>query len=152
MYRPPGGPGVRNDSGVYPGAEVTVYYDPMISKLVTWGRDRGEAIERMRRALHEFVVKGIKTSIPFHKVVMENERFLAGHFDTSFIETEILSGPSAAPPTDPEERDVAVMLAAIEAYARDRDRAARARSAQPAGGGGSRWKAAGRSAALRGGF
>src|SRR5262249_37141321 len=58
VYRAPEGPGVRNDSGVYAGAEVTVYYDPMIAKLCTWGRDRSEAIARMRRALHEYAIEG----------------------------------------------------------------------------------------------
>jgi acetyl-CoA carboxylase biotin carboxylase subunit len=86
-YCPPGGPGVRNDSGVYPGATVSTHYDPMISKLCCWGRTRAEAIARMRRALGEFVVEGIKTSIPFHRAVMEHPLFLEGRFDTSFIET-----------------------------------------------------------------
>ena len=149
-YRPPGGPGVRNDSGVFPGAEVTVYYDPMISKLIAWGRDRDEAIGRMRRALEEFVVKGIKTSIPFHRAVLENAKFLSGHFDTSFIETEMAPAESPGPSPDPEERDAAVVLSAIAAFRRDRDRAARA--AAVAGGGGPRsaWKAAGRALQMRG--
>jgi acetyl-CoA carboxylase biotin carboxylase subunit len=149
VYRPPGGPGVRNDSGVYPGATVPVYYDPMISKLICWGQTRGEAIERMRRALREFVVKGIKTSIPFHRVVMEHPRFLAGTFDTGFIETEILAG-GASLPVNQEERRVAVMLGAIDAHRRDREHATRA---EPAGGGegGSQWKLQGRWRAMRGG-
>ncbi len=149
-YRPPGGPGVRNDSGVYPGAEVTVYYDPMISKLITWGRDRDEAIARMRRALQEFVVKGIKTSIPFHRAVLRNERFLSGHFDTSFIDTEILpSGATSLPPAE-DDRRVAVMLAGIAALRRDRELAARAGSAPGQGGAASPWRLAGRRAQMRG--
>jgi acetyl-CoA carboxylase biotin carboxylase subunit len=132
VYRPPGGPGVRNDSGVHPGAEVSVYYDPMISKLVCWGRDRSEAIARMRRALREFVVKGIKTSIPFHRAVMENPKFIAGHFDTSFIEAE-MSGPGALrESTSDEEHEVAVMLAAIGALRRDRERSSRFRRSDSA--------------------
>ncbi len=149
IYRPPGGPGVRNDPGVYQGAEVTVYYDPMVSKLITWGRDRGEAIARMRRALREFVVKGIKTSIPFHQAVLENQKFLSGHFDTSFIETEILPNLNRLQSRDERERQVAVMLAALAGYARDRELAARAAQAQAPGGGGSPWKLAGRRRALR---
>ena len=120
-FRPPGGPGVRDDSGVDSGASVTVYYDPLISKLVCWGRDRGEAIERMRRALREFVVSGIKTSIPFHRRVLENEKFLSGHYDTSFIETEMPAVKASGPPVAAEERDLALMLAAIEASANRRD-------------------------------
>ena len=88
-YRAPEGPGVRNDSGVSPGAEVTVYYDPMIAKLICWGRDRAEAIARTRRALHEYQIEGVKTSLPFHRRVMENAKFLKGQFDTSFVETEL---------------------------------------------------------------
>ena len=86
-YRPPEGPGVRVDSGVYPGAQVTVFYDPLIAKLCAWGRDRAEAIARMRRALGEFEIAGVKTSIPFHLRALAHPAFLAGHYDTSFIET-----------------------------------------------------------------
>jgi acetyl-CoA carboxylase biotin carboxylase subunit len=151
-YRPPGGPGVRNDSGVFPGAEVTVFYDPMISKLITWGRDRDEAIGRMRRALKEFVVKGIKTSIPFHRVVLENPRFLSGHFDTSFIDTEILPGKNTLLPPDPQEKEVAIMLAGIAAFRRDRELAARAQSAHGSTASASGWRLAGRRAQVRGGL
>jgi acetyl-CoA carboxylase biotin carboxylase subunit len=86
-YRAPEGPGVRVDSGVYAGAQVTVYYDPLIAKLCAWGRDRREAIARMRRALGEFEIAGVKTSIPFHLRALASPAFLAGSYDTSFIET-----------------------------------------------------------------
>jgi len=148
-YRPPGGPGVRNDAGVFPGAEVSMFYDPMVAKLITWGRDRNEAISRMRRALGEYVVKGIKTSIPFHRAVLENPRFLSGHFDTSFIETEILTQDATLEQVDEEEQRVAIMLAAIAAYHRDRELATRTQPSNGAGSG-SLWKAAGRSRQLRG--
>jgi acetyl-CoA carboxylase, biotin carboxylase subunit len=153
VYRPPGGPGVRNDSGVYPGAEVSVYYDPMISKLVCWGRDRSEAIGRMKRALREFVVKGIKTSIPFHRAVLENAKFLSGHFDTSFIETE-MSGPDVllASESQQEEREVAVLLAAIGALRRDQERANRFRRGTGGAAGTSAWKLAARPPRARGGL
>ena len=151
VYRPPGGPGVRNDSGVYPGASVPVHYDPMISKLITWGRDRPEAIARMKRALREFVVKGIKTSIPFHRAVMENPKFLAGEYDTGFIDSEILPSNRTALPPDEEEKRVAIMLAAIAGYRRDCERARQvAQAQQPAGGTTSKWKLSGRLAARRG--
>ncbi|HKC53006.1 MAG TPA: hypothetical protein VKF60_19620, partial [Myxococcota bacterium] len=110
-YRPPEGPGVRNDSGVYLGAEVTVYYDPLIAKLICWGRDRQEALARSRRALAEYVVKGVKTSIPFHRRVLENAKFLSGHFDTSFIEAEM----RAPQPPDGDAAAVALMLASLAA-------------------------------------
>jgi acetyl-CoA carboxylase biotin carboxylase subunit len=112
-FEPPSGPGVRDDSGVATGSEVTVYYDPLISKLCAWGRDRGEAIARMKRALGEFAIRGIKTSIPFHLRVLENAKFLSGHFDTSFIDTEMSARkPGDAPPAS-ETLDVALRLAAI---------------------------------------
>ena len=151
VYRPPGGPGVRNDPGVYQGAEVTVHYDPMVSKLICWGRDRDEAIGRTRRALREFVVVGIKTSIPFHRAVMDHPRFLEGNYDTSFIDTELFGGGGAALPGDPEEKRVAVMLAAIAAFKRDRELAARSSGGGSAERAGSRWKALGRRRQLRGG-
>ena len=85
--RAPGGPGIRDDSGVFEGFEVSLYYDPLISKLVSWGRNRKEAIEKMRRALDEYYISGIKTTIPFHKQVMNNTHFIKGDFNTSFIDT-----------------------------------------------------------------
>jgi acetyl-CoA carboxylase biotin carboxylase subunit len=77
---------VRVDSGVYPGAQVTVFYDPLIAKLCAWGRDRAEAIARMRRALGEFEIAGVKTSIPFHLRALAHPAFLAGEYDTGFID------------------------------------------------------------------
>jgi acetyl-CoA carboxylase biotin carboxylase subunit len=85
FLRLPTGPCVRDDGGVYEGAEVSIYYDPMISKLATWGRTREEAIERMRRALSEYAVGGIKTTLPFFREVMRDEEFVAGRLDTGFI-------------------------------------------------------------------
>ncbi len=84
--RLPTGPGVRVDSGVYPGYEVTPYYDSMISKLVCYGETRGEAVLRMRRALEEYRIMGVKTNIPFHQHMMDSHRFLSGQFDTKFVE------------------------------------------------------------------
>src|SRR4030067_885726 len=87
-YRSPGGIGIRVDSGVYTRYTISPIYDPMISKLIAWGRDRDEAIARMRRALYEYIILGVKTNIPFHKAVMENPRFINGDLSTHFIETE----------------------------------------------------------------
>jgi len=87
-YRSPGGIGVRVDSGVYTRFTIPHYYDPMISKLVVWGRDREESIIRMRRALYEYIIVGVTTNIPFHKAVMENPRFVSGKLSTKFIENE----------------------------------------------------------------
>jgi len=87
-YHSPGGPGIRVDSGVYTSYTIPLFYDPMISKLIVWGRDRNEAIARMQRALYEYVLVGIKNNIPFHKAVMGNPRFVKGDLGTHFIETE----------------------------------------------------------------
>jgi acetyl-CoA carboxylase, biotin carboxylase subunit len=81
----PGGPGVRIDSGVYPDYTIPPFYDSMVAKLITWGTDRREAIERMKRALAEFQIEGIKTTIPFHKKVMKNKEFLRGQYTTDFV-------------------------------------------------------------------
>ena len=90
---PPSGPGVRDDNGFYSGAEISIYYDPLISKLITWGRDRAEAISRMKRALKEYSLFGVETSIPFCFKVMEHEKFISGDFDTHFIEKEFFNHP-----------------------------------------------------------
>lgn len=87
-YNHPGGSGIRVDSGVYAGYAIPVFYDSMISKLVAWGKNRDTAVMRMRRALYEYVISGVRTNIPFHMAVMENGRFLSGDFDTHFIEKE----------------------------------------------------------------
>lgn len=87
-YHAPGGPGIRVDSGVYAGYTIPPFYDPMIAKLIVWGRNRTEAIERMKRSLYEYVITGPRNNIPFHKAVMENRRFAKGHLGTHFIEQE----------------------------------------------------------------
>jgi pyruvate carboxylase subunit A len=87
-YRSPGGIGVRVDSGVHTGYDIPPHYDSMISKLIVWGRDRNEAIIRMRRALYEYIIVGPQTNIPFHKAVMENPRFVAGELETRFLDKE----------------------------------------------------------------
>jgi acetyl-CoA carboxylase biotin carboxylase subunit len=155
VYRPAAGPGIRIDSGVFQGARVPVFYDPMVAKLVVWGRDRGEAIERLRRALSEFVVKGIKTSMPFHQKVVNHPVFLAGNYDTGFIDQHMAGGKGGAAATSAEDaaeaRRVAFMMAAIVAYKRDKERAAKATAATNAGGG-DPWKTFGRRAQMRGGW
>ncbi len=88
-YQAPGGIGIRVDSGVHTHYTIPPFYDSMISKLVVWGRDRDEAIIRMRRALYEFVIAGVKNNIAFHKAVMENPRFITGDLGTHFIENEV---------------------------------------------------------------
>ncbi|ABO67677.1 MULTISPECIES: acetyl-CoA carboxylase biotin carboxylase subunit [Geobacillus] len=86
MYLPPGGPGVRVDSAAYPGYAIPPYYDSMIAKLIVHAPTREEAIARMRRALGEFIIEGIHTTIPFHIKLMEHEKFQSGEFNTKFLE------------------------------------------------------------------
>ncbi len=86
--RPPGGHGVRVDSGIETNSEINIHFDPMISKLVTWGNDRKLAIKRMERALLDYRVVGLRTVIPFHIAVMRNKVFTDGYFDTAFIEKD----------------------------------------------------------------
>ena len=82
----PTGPGVRVDTGVYDGFQISPYYDSLISKLIVWGESRGHAIVRMRRALEEYKIVGVQTNIPFHQNLIIQTRFIAGQFDTRFVE------------------------------------------------------------------
>jgi len=134
--RTPGGPGVRDDSGVFEGFEIPIYYDPIISKLVAWGKDREEAIARMRRALNEYVVTGVKTTIPFHIRVMNNRHFLEGNFDTNFIDKVFFREEKQR---ELPHYEVAVIAAAIQLYLDERKQAIAQR---PVGSGGpaSMWK------------
>ncbi|MFB3160471.1 acetyl-CoA carboxylase biotin carboxylase subunit [Neobacillus sp. 179-J 1A1 HS] len=86
MYLPPGGFGVRIDSAAYPGYTIPPYYDSMIAKVITYGNSREEAISRMKRALSEFVIEGIHTTIPFHLKLLEHDAFVEGQFNTKFLE------------------------------------------------------------------
>jgi acetyl-CoA carboxylase, biotin carboxylase subunit len=115
--RVPRGPGVRDDGGVYEGAEVSIYYDPMISKFATYGRDRAEAIARMRRGLAEYEIGGIRTTLPFFREVMEDEEFVAGKIDTGFISR--WNERRKKPEVDRERTDLAIIAAAL-ASAKDR--------------------------------
>jgi acetyl-CoA carboxylase biotin carboxylase subunit len=133
--RTPAGPYVRDDSGVYAGAEISVYYDPMISKLIAWGASRPEAIERMARALDEYRVGGIKTNLAFHRRVMKNERFRSGDYDTGFIERE--KGTLLAPLSDGESELLDDALAAAAIHAAE---AAPAQGAPPSASGISAWR------------
>ena len=84
----PSGPGVRVDSGLYPGLQVPLFYDPLLSKLIVWGSDRAQAIARMRRALHEYQVVGVRTTLPFARWLMTQPRFIAADISTDFIAEE----------------------------------------------------------------
>jgi len=85
-YKKPEGLGIRVDDGFREGMEIPIYYDPMIAKLVVWGKDRTEAIERMKRAIDEYRIKGVKTTLPFGKFVLNHPNFISGDIDTHFVE------------------------------------------------------------------
>ncbi len=128
-YRSSGGPGVRVDSGVHTGYTITPFYDSLISKLTVWGRNRDEAIARMKRALYEYIIVGVTTNIPFHKAVMNNEYFRRGELTTHFIEdrniiaevekiveAEKEKGATLASALGVEDKKVAAITAAVGAY------------------------------------
>jgi acetyl-CoA carboxylase biotin carboxylase subunit len=115
---PPTGPGVRVDTGVYPGFEISPYYDSLISKLIVWGETRAEAILRMRRALEEYRILGVHTNIPFHQRLMDSHRFMAGQFDTRFVEERFsLENAQESVETHPE---IAAIIAAVVAHRQTR--------------------------------
>jgi len=111
--RVPDGPYIRNDSGCYEGAEIPVHYDPMISKLVVWGEDRASAVNRMRRALDEYVVRGIETNLPFHRRCFRQAAFVAGDYDTGFIGR---NAAELAPKASDDELTAAIIAAALDAH------------------------------------
>jgi acetyl-CoA carboxylase biotin carboxylase subunit len=151
FLRVPGGPGIRDDGGVSQGDEVSIYYDPMISKLAAWGRTRGEAIDRLRRALDEYAIGGIKTTLPFFREVVRDQEFIDAKLDTGFITrfNERRAGSLTAV-TDHDqasrEADIAMIAAALayQRAARDGQRVEMPLSE-------SRWRTSGRFASLHNG-
>ena len=140
----PAGPGVRIDSGVQLNSEVSIHYDPMIAKLAVWGRTRREAIERLTRALDEYEVAGITTTLPFFRKVVRDEEFIAGHLDTGFIARFNVRQESAvSKPSSTEEKDMAIVAAALQ-YLKQQKR----HSAQSVTAISNRWKMSGRESAL----
>jgi len=142
--RVPGGPSIRDDSGVFPGYTVPTVYDPMISKLSVWGPTRDEAIARALRALDEYVVKGITTNVAYLKAIVDHPVFRGGDYDTGFLAREsesLLKGGNG------EHEEIALIAAVVHAFEQDRALAqtlpkSSATQASP-------WKLAGRAAALR---
>ena len=110
----PSGPGVRDDGGAYPGCVISSFYDPLISKLSVWAPTRERAVERMRRALSEYVVTGIKTNLAFHQRLFSHPDFVKGHYDTGFLDREkdSLVGYAEIEPADREPLAVAIAIAA----------------------------------------
>jgi acetyl/propionyl-CoA carboxylase alpha subunit len=108
----PTGPGVRVDTGIYEGFQITPHYDPLISKVICWGETRAEALLRMRRALEEYRIMGIKTNIPFHQRILDSHRFMAGQFDTTFVEQRF----SMREDLPPEQAQIAAIIATLVAH------------------------------------
>ncbi len=140
----PQGNGVRDDGGVYEGAEVSIYYDPMISKLCTYGKNRQDAIEKMKRALLEYEVGGIKTTLPFFREIMEDEVFIEGSLDTGFISA--FNERRKERKADVINRDMAIIAAALANSKNQKKVSAKAQNASAAP---SRWVMSGRLAMMK---
>jgi acetyl-CoA carboxylase biotin carboxylase subunit len=140
--RVPQGSGVRDDGGIYEGSEISIYYDPMISKFCVYARTRAEAIDRMRRALQEYEVGGIKTTLPFFREIVEDEEFIEGRLDTGFIAR--FNERKKPREIDETGRDLALIAAAM-AYTGRQNSNQTESNAQTA----SRWAMAGRTALLQ---
>ena len=138
-------PGIRYDGGTYAGFTVPMFYDPLIGKLVAWGRDRDEAIVRMARALEEIRIDGLATSVSFHRKVMDHEAFRRGELHTGFLEEhpDLMS-----PDDDPWLNEIAVVAAAVAHHRGMEMRSTRPQTGDPSGGG-SAWKWHGRKGWLR---
>jgi acetyl-CoA carboxylase biotin carboxylase subunit len=143
--RVPGGPGIRrDDGGVTPGLDVPIYYDPLIAKLSAWAGDRPHAVLRMARALGEYEVRGIKTSIPFFRWLLQSEDFREGRFDTTFLDRELARRNGEPFVTVPAEAERIALLAAAVHAAEQAARGTRKADGPPA----SAWKLQGRRQAL----
>jgi len=120
---PIGSPNVRVDSGVYEGGEVSIFYDPMISKLVTWSEDRNSSIDRMHEALDQYLIDGVTTNIPFLSALFSDSNFRAGDFSTNFIEHHYPQGFSRSQPTETEQLHQHVAAAVTRFLLRQRSAA-----------------------------
>jgi acetyl-CoA carboxylase, biotin carboxylase subunit len=110
----PTGPGIRVDTGVYIGFEISPFYDSMISKLIVWGETRAEAILRMRRALEEYKIIGVRSNIPFHQTLMDSHRFMGGQYDTRFVEERF--SMEAAEESKIYQPEIAAIVASLVAH------------------------------------
>ncbi|MCB0771394.1 MAG: acetyl-CoA carboxylase biotin carboxylase subunit [Flavobacteriales bacterium] len=133
-YRPPQGPGVRVDDGFEEGMDIPIHYDPMIAKLITFGGTREEAINRMERAIDDYAISGVETTLGFCRYVMGHRTFRSGKYDTHFVRDHFT--PEVLEGTDPEE----VMAAALVAGFLEQVQAQRLKQATTVGSGASAWK------------
>jgi acetyl-CoA carboxylase biotin carboxylase subunit len=150
QLRVPAGPGIRDDSGATAGLDVPIFYDPMISKLVAWAEDRPLAIARMRRALDEYLVTGIKTTVPFFTWLLAQPEFVAGRFHTTYLD-EVLKARQGRRFVEatPEQEDIAAIAAALEAALSPSALAAQANGSDGAADVARRWRTQARSEGLR---
>jgi acetyl-CoA carboxylase biotin carboxylase subunit len=142
--RLPQGPGVRNDAGVYGGSEVSIFYDPMLAKLVVWGRDRAEALRRLGRALDELRIEGIRTNAPLFEALLADDEFRRAEFDIHWLDRKLAAG-ELAPPVRGAGSDVPIVAAALEHFDRAQRTAARPNGARHRAA----WSGAARRGALR---
>jgi acetyl-CoA carboxylase, biotin carboxylase subunit len=151
QLRVPAGPGIRDDSGATAGLDVPIFYDPMISKLVAWAEDRPLAIARMQRALGEYLVTGIKTTVPFFTWLFAQPEFCTGRFHTTYLD-EVLKARNGRPFVEatPELEELAAIAAALEAVMSPSALAADSSDARPESAGARRWRAQARAEGLRG--
>jgi acetyl-CoA carboxylase biotin carboxylase subunit len=148
----PSGPGVRVESGLYPGLQVPLFYDPLLAKLIVWGRDRSQAIARMRRALDEYRIVGVRTTLPFARWLMDHPRYIAGDFSTDFIAEEWsdkgrLQDTNSASEPQPSEitpEQIAAITGALLMHERLQDEQLRRLQIKEETDDGSRWRMAGR--------
>jgi acetyl-CoA carboxylase biotin carboxylase subunit len=145
--RLPEGPGVRNDSGVYEGAEVPIYYDPMVAKLIVWASDREAAIARLERALSELSVEGIRSNAPLFRQILRDADFRAGRIDIGTLDRKLASGEWAAA-EDSRDEDLAMIAAAVAHAERLRTTSAQPAAGTPPSGRRSHWREAARREAL----
>ena len=161
----PSGPGVRLDSGLYAGLQVPLFYDPLLSKLIIWGKDRPQAIARMRRALAEYNILGVRTTLPFARWLMEHPRFIAGDLSTDFVAEEwdtrtkaLLETPAEEPVGShdgtgmsvPTATQVAAIVGSLLTDEQTEIEKLRRQPVAETNGSGSRWRDVGRKEALRG--
>ncbi len=145
--REPAGPGIRVDSGVYEGWEVAIHYDPLLAKLAVWAETRTKAIARLRRALTEYDVGGIKSTLPYFRALCADENYLAGDIDTQYLDRWIAERTTTGFGKEPVEElvlDLALVAAAMDSRDNAPKAAASTHDAQ------SNWKRAGRARSMRG--
>jgi acetyl-CoA carboxylase biotin carboxylase subunit len=156
----PSGPGIRVESSLYPGLQIPLFYDPLLSKLIVWGKDREQAIARMRRALAEYQIIGARTTLPFARWLMEHPRYIAGDFSTDFIAEEWETRPKEiaqerqngeiATDGGLDATQIAAIVGGLLMHEQVEEEKLRRRPAATGGAETSRWREAARKEILRG--